>query len=104
MTKTILLLFALSISLNIIAQSSITGNVIDEKNNPVPYASVSIKNAKSGTRADESGNFKITVTNGETLVVSAVNFIPQEVQVAGTAAITIQLKSSDQTLNEVVVT
>ncbi|MEP6465743.1 MAG: SusC/RagA family TonB-linked outer membrane protein [Parafilimonas sp.] len=97
-------MLALIISLNLIAQSSITGNVVDEKNNPVPYASVSIKNAKSGTRADENGNFKITVTNGETLVVSAVNFIPQEIQVTGTTVLTVHLKSADQTLNEVVVT
>ncbi len=104
MTKTILLFFALIISLGVIAQTAITGTVVDEKNAPVPYASITIKNTKRGAQADEKGNFKIEATTGQTLVITAINFAPQEVQITGTGALTIQLKSGDQTLNEVVVT
>lgn len=104
MSKTILLLVTLCISICVTAQSNITGTIVDEKNNPVPYASVSIKSSKSGTRADENGNFKIAVATGQTLIVSAVNFTPQEVPVTGASSITVQLKAADQTLNEVVVT
>ncbi len=104
MNKIILLLFALITGLTVTAQSPITGVVVDDNNNPVPYASVSIKNSKVGTRADENGNFTIAATTGETLVISAVNFAPQEVQVTGASGFTVHLKIADQTLNEVVVT
>ena len=78
--------------------------MVDENNNPVPYASVSIKNSKTGTRADDNGNFKIAAASGETLVISALNYGTQEVQVTGTSALTVHLKTTEQTLNEVVVT
>jgi TonB-linked SusC/RagA family outer membrane protein len=104
MSRSILLIIALVICCSAIAQTPVTGTVVDETNAPVPYASVSVKNSKSGTRADEHGNFKLPVTGGQTLVISAVNFVPQEVQVNGQSTITVHLKTSDQTLNEVVVT
>ncbi|MBV9961275.1 MAG: carboxypeptidase-like regulatory domain-containing protein, partial [Parafilimonas sp.] len=91
MNKIILLLFALATSFTVIAQSIITGTVVDETSSPVPYASVTIKNSKTGTRADENGNFKITAAPGATLVVSAVNFGLQEVQVTGTEPLTVHL-------------
>src|SRR6516225_147501 len=104
MSKSILLIIALVVCCSAIAQTPVTGTVVDETNAPVPFASVSIKNSKSGTRADEHGNFKLPVTAGQTLVISAVNFVPQEVQVTSESTITVHLKTSDQTLNEVVVT
>src|SRR5690242_6620463 len=104
MTKIILVCFALITSLALAAQTSITGTVVDEQNNPVPYASISIKNTKTGTQADANGHFTITVSTGQTLTVSAVNYTAQEVQINGTSPLTVQLKSAEQTLNEVVVT
>lgn len=103
MSKLMLLLIALITCFTVNAQSIISGNIVDEKNNPVPYASVSIKNSKKGTRADENGNFKVDAATGQTLIISAVNFSAQEVSVNG-SSITVHLKSADQTLNEVVVT
>jgi len=104
MTKIILVCFALITSLALAAQTSITGTVVDEQNNPVPYASISIKNTKTGTQADANGHFTITASTGQTLTVSAVNYTAQEVQINGTSPLTVQLKSAEQTLNEVVVT
>lgn len=104
MSKTILLIVALIISMGVIAQSTITGTVIDDKNAPVPYASVSVKDTKRGTTADANGKFSISAATGETLIISAVSFAPQEMAVSGTGDISVQLKSGEQTLNEVVVT
>lgn len=104
MSKIILVFCALVVSLSTIAQSSIIGKVLDENNTPVPYASVTVQGTKTGTRADEKGNFKIIVSPGQTLVVSAVNFTPQEVTVTGSSFLNINLKPSTQELNEVVVT
>ncbi len=104
MSKTILLIIALIISLGVIAQSTVTGTVVDDKNTPVPYASVSIKNSKKGTTADANGKFSISASTGETLLISAVSYASQEVVVTSTGEITVRLTNSSQTLNEVVVT
>lgn len=104
MSKTILLIVALIISVEVIAQSTVTGTVVDDENNPVPYASVTVKESKKGTATDANGRFSIVVNTGETLVISAVSFAPQEVTVSGTGPVSIQLKGGEQTLNEVVVT
>src|SRR6478735_7696582 len=104
MSKIILLLVALATCCGVIAQSTITGTVVDDKNAPVPYASISIKNSKKGVTADANGNFSIPANTGETLVVSAVSFTSQEIQVTNTSPLTVHLISGNQTLNEVVVT
>jgi TonB-linked SusC/RagA family outer membrane protein len=105
MNKLLTLVCALVISLSVMAQTSITGTILDDKGNPVPFASVNIKNSKAGTRADEKGNFSISASAGQTLIVSALNYTSQEVPISGSAPITVHLvTASDQTLNEVVVT
>ncbi|MEO5685135.1 MAG: carboxypeptidase-like regulatory domain-containing protein [Chitinophagaceae bacterium] len=38
---------------------TIQGQVVDENNNPVPFASVQLKDGASGVAADEAGNFSI---------------------------------------------
>ena len=52
------------ISIAATAQTSVSGSIVDEKNTPVPFASVTIKNSKSGTKADENGRFTISVADG----------------------------------------
>jgi TonB-dependent SusC/RagA subfamily outer membrane receptor len=104
MSKVFLLVCLLVISIAATAQTPVSGTVVDEKNNPVPYASVSIKNSKTGTRADDNGRFTLAVASGQTIVISALNYATQEVEVSGTGAISVQLKAADQTLTEVVVT
>lgn len=99
-----MLIVALVISMSVIAQSTVTGTVVDDKNAPVPYASVGVKNTKRGTTADANGKFSISAASGETLVISAVNYTPQEFAVTGAGEISVQLTVSSQTLNEVVVT
>ena len=63
MNKHIILLFIiLCIGLTkASAQHSITGKVLDATNQePIPFASVTIKNVKSGTTTDNNGNFTLT--------------------------------------------
>ena len=63
MNKHIILLFIiLCIGLTkASAQHSITGKVLDATNQePIPFASVTIKNVKSGTTTDNNGNFQLS--------------------------------------------
>lgn len=59
----------------------VTGKVTDAKGNPVPAASIKKSKGEGAVAADQDGNFKINVKNGDVLVVSSVNY--------GTAKVTI---------------
>jgi len=82
----------------------ITGKVIgaDDKM-AVVGASVSIKGTSIGAVTDVDGNFKIKVPVNATLVVSYIGYVTLEVPVNKAGSITISLKPSSSSLNEVVV-
>lgn len=88
-----------------IAQSAtITGTVNDDKNNPVPGASVSVKNLNIATQTNASGAFSITVpSSAKTLVISFRGYNTEEVSIEGKNNITVTLTVSVQTLTDVVV-
>jgi TonB-linked SusC/RagA family outer membrane protein len=84
---------------------TITGRVTDEKGVPIPSASVVLKNKKDkGVAADEQGNFKITASKGDVLVISSVNFLNKEVTIGSSTTLNITLAASSSNLNDVVVT
>jgi TonB-linked SusC/RagA family outer membrane protein len=85
---------------------TITGRVTDEKGVPIPSASVVLKSKKAkGIAADEQGNFKISASKGDVLVISSVNFVQKEVTVGSSTTLNVSLVASNATnLNEVVVT
>lgn len=85
------------------AQTKISGIVKDDAQQPVPGVSVLVKGTKKATSTDLSGRFTLDAKTGETLVVSSIGFIAQEVQVSG-ANLSITLKTDSKNLNEVVVT
>ena len=88
-----------------IAQSiPITGRVVDENNQPVNGASVLIKGTSTGTAADSRGNFKISASIGDVLIISAVGIPSTEVNVTSGNDITIKMAREGQNLSEVVVT
>lgn len=81
----------------------VTGKVTDENGNPVPYATIKVKGAKTGVAADAEGNYQIDMKNGSVLVISAQNMTSGEVSVAGKSEANIILKSTGS-LAEIVVT
>ena len=85
------------------AQNTVTGQVTDANGLPIPGATIKIKNSKSGTTAAADGSFKLNVPANGVLVVSGVGFETKETTVSG-STVSISLKQSDQSLNEVVVT
>lgn len=83
----------------------VSGKITDESDAPIPSASVVIKGkASTGTTADAQGNFRISASRGDILVVSSVNFTPKEITVGSSTTINVMLAASDGTLSEVVVT
>ncbi|MEJ7681577.1 MAG: SusC/RagA family TonB-linked outer membrane protein [Segetibacter sp.] len=83
---------------------TITGTVSDERNNPVPGATVTVKGTSVATAADSMGTFSITVpASAKTLVISSVGYTNQEVSIGSKTSITITLASPSQALTDVVV-
>lgn len=81
----------------------ITGQVRDDKGDPIPFASVTIKGTNRGTTTDANGNFRLEAATGEVLVISAVGSKEREVAVGSSSTYNVALDKSGA-LQEVVVT
>lgn len=92
-------------SLAAIAQTrTIAGVINDQAGNPLPNATVSVKNSGIVTITDDKGNFKISVSaNATTLVISYVGAAPKEVLINGRTTIIESLDVTDNKMSEVVV-
>lgn len=85
-------------------QSSVSGKITNERGEPLPGASVSVKNSGAGTTTNEEGSFSIHVPDlNVTLVVSSVGFRTKEINLNGKASINIILETGADALSEVVV-
>lgn len=86
-------------------QRSVTGRVTDDKGDPVPFATVQVKNSKTATVADANGTYSIKATNENVLVFSAQGVTSKEVTVGSSNSVNVVLaKSTTSSLTEVVVT
>ncbi len=99
------LLLAMCVTIAVNAQVlSISGRVTDEKGAPIPSASVTIKGKpNAGIAADAQGNYKISASKGDVLVISSVSFTTREVTIGTNTTVNVSL-APDASLSEVVVT
>src|ERR1700759_5457547 len=97
------LLFCLAPVL-LFGQSKIGGTVTDNKKQPLPGVSVSVKGTTSGGLTDVNGRFLLTVDKGQVLVIKFLGFVTQEITVTDQANYNIVLADDTKSLNEVVVT
>ena len=80
MKKHLILLFMFCLSLQMMAQQrSITGVVVDAKNEPVIGASIVEKGTSNGTITDVDGKFLLKVEPNITLVISYIGYEAQEI-------------------------
>ena len=89
----------------IFAQTKVSGIVVDNTNQPVPYANVVFKNSNRGTVTNEDGRFYIESDQTyKTLVVSFIGFETKEVNLPKDVNYNFKVTLSDgQKLKEVVV-
>jgi TonB-linked SusC/RagA family outer membrane protein len=85
------------------AQQVVAGVIVDEKNVPLPAATVMIKNTFKGTSADASGKYSLTASGTDTLVFSMLGMATQIVPVMGRQVIDITLKEEVQSIAGVVI-
>ena len=82
------------------AAITITGRVLDEKNQPIAGVNISIKNSKKGGVTDANGKFSIEANEGALLIFSYTGFLTQEIP-ATKSSITVILKEDVKVLEEV---
>ncbi|MBT9393882.1 carboxypeptidase-like regulatory domain-containing protein [Hymenobacter sp. NST-14] len=97
------LLLALVSSYTYGQQILLKGRVLDEKNQPVPYASVGVEGAEVGTATNEAGEFLLRVPRlPQQLKFSSLGFEPVTQPVASASApLVIRLRASAVALPEV---
>ena len=100
---TIVLVFAFAIAG--FSQTKVSGIVVDNTNQPIPYANITFKGSKMGIVSNEDGRFYIeSPDNYDTLLVSFIGFPTKEVKLPKLVNydFKVVLKESN-TLKEVVV-
>lgn len=82
----------------------VTGKVTDDKGAGLANVNILVKGTNLGTVSTAEGNFSLSVpVSAKTLVISALNFVQQEVAVLGKNTISVKLLSSAENLQDVVV-
>jgi len=102
---TLLLLF--SLGSNLFAQErTVTGKITEASDGlPIFGVNIAVVGTSQGTISDADGNYTIKVNSEEaTLSFSFIGYTSKTVKVAGQSVINVTLKSSDISLDDVVVT
>lgn len=86
------------------AQMKVSGVVVDENNEPIPFANVYFKNSSEGLITNENGKFYLeTQTNYKTLVVSFIGYKTQEIELKKAVTYNLEVKlENGEVLKEVV--
>lgn len=107
--KYLILLYFISLSINSYSQSkgAVSGVIVNKENNePLPFASITLKNHPIGTLSNEDGEFDFYIPESkrnDTIQISFIGFINYEIPVsAALSELKIQLQPSNEVLDEVV--
>jgi len=90
----------------LLAQTTISGTVLDaETNQSIPGANVIIQGTTVGTTADFDGNFTLTTTQEApfTIEISSIGFAPQSVEVTSTDQVVNVSLAPGENLEEIIV-
>ncbi|WP_024768325.1 TonB-dependent receptor [Aquimarina macrocephali] len=103
--KKITLVIMMMVCIIATAQTTISGKVVDDGNQPIPGANIALKNSSSGTVTDFDGIFTLTVQESPpfTIIASSVGFESSSIDISSqTTDLTIILKEGTE-LDEVVI-
>ncbi len=92
---------SISFAQEIIPLKKITGTVKSDDNTPVSGASIKIKGSRKGTSTDDKGKFELLVKPTDTVVVTAIGFMPLEAP--GNTKMALVLQQATSMLSEVVI-
>ncbi len=104
MKKYLFIFVCLCMSIAVFAQQkSISGTVVDSKNEPVIGASILEKGTTNGTITDLDGKFALNVFPNSTLSVTYIGYKGQEISVGAKNTFIIVLQEDTEQLDEVIV-
>lgn len=90
----------------LLAQMKVSGVVLDENNEPIPFANVYFKNSSEGLITNENGKFYLeTNKTYSTLVISFIGYTTQEIKLTKPVNYNLEIKlvNGGENLKEVVV-
>ena len=83
---------------------TVKGRITNETGDPLSGASLVVKGANNqGTTTNADGNFSLSVSKGETLMITAIDYSPKEIKISRADLGNISLTRSDKSMGEVVV-
>ena len=91
-------------TLSAFSQVKYTGKIIEQNGQPVPFATVSVKDTKTLVLANADGTFSISAFKTDTLVFHAVNFLLFKMAAGSVTDLLVTLARTDATLPDVLVT
>ena len=102
----VVMLLAIGLScLHVNAQTiTLPGKVLDQNGDPISGASVRFKDQRGGVVTKTDGTFSVKSSLKGILVISALGYSDQEVDITGQTAITVTMVRTNKELDEVVVT
>jgi hypothetical protein len=83
MIKKLLISFCATVLIvtSALAQTAVSGKVLDQTGNPISGAAIKVKGTRQGVNADDNGVFKLTLTSANAkLTVSAIGYVATEVR------------------------
>ncbi len=100
----IFLLCTLLVGVSYAQNRQVSGKVTSSVDgSPIGGVSIVVVGTESATQTDNSGNYSISVNGNATLAFSYIGYTSQRVAVGNRSVINVQLASSDQELDEVIV-
>uniref|UniRef100_UPI004048EF65 DUF5686 family protein n=1 Tax=Flavobacterium sp. TaxID=239 RepID=UPI004048EF65 len=87
------------------AQTKVSGVVVDENNEPIPYANVYFKNSTEGLITNENGRFYLeSEKNYSVLIISFIGYTTQEIKLVKSVSYNMEIKLQEgEILDEVVI-
>lgn len=82
---------------------TVTGQVKDEKGDPVAFATIKIKGGKTAVAADQNGSFSIEAPTNAILTISGAGFETADIATGNKSTVSVILKAPNS-MQEVVVT
>src|SRR5687767_13117809 len=82
----------------------VTGKVTNDKNEPIPFVTIKVKNGKEGAQTDTQGKFSIKVTSLPVMLqITSTGYDDKEVSAANADELNVILSPNEKTLEEVIV-
>lgn len=84
-------------------QTTVSGKVVDEKGQPLPGVTITVKGTQIAQLTNSDGGYSISVPQNGSLIFSFIGFKQQEIAVGGRSVINVTLGEETTSLDEVVV-